>query len=289
MTLRRLISGALTLLVLANGAVALDRSPFPELRPSPESGFPSRAVIYAWGPGVAKSPRPKLRPGSGNAALPKQVVIASAGIGLTRSPRPELRPENLARKAAVRAAGVRFPPRPDVTGGGLCGVADIRGEQIAAIPAKVSGCGLSGGVKVTEVAGVRLSTPATMDCTTAKALRTWVAEAVVPTVGRLGGGVSQLKVAASYSCRPRNNVSGAKISEHGRGRAIDISAITLANGVSVTVLKGWNDPAQGKILKQLHRLACGPFGTVLGPNSDKYHKDHLHLDTARYSGGPYCR
>jgi len=34
-------------------------------------------------------------------------------------------------------------------------------------------------------------------------------------------------VAASFACRPRNNSSGARMSEHGFGNAIDFSAFTL--------------------------------------------------------------
>jgi len=39
----------------------------------------------------------------------------------------------------------------------------------------------------------------------------------------------------------------------------------------------------------MHRAACGPFGTVLGPNADRFHQDHFHFDTARHRSGPYCR
>ncbi len=37
------------------------------------------------------------------------------------------------------------------------------------------------------------------------------------------------------------------------------------------------DEAQGPILQKLHRAACGPFGTVLGPNSDRFHQNHPPL------------
>ena len=51
--------------------------------------------------------------------------------------------------------------------------------------------------------------------------------------------MAALQVAGSYICRTRNNVKGAPISEHGRGKAIDIAAIVLANGTTVTVLDDW--------------------------------------------------
>jgi hypothetical protein len=42
-------------------------------------------------------------------------------------------------------------------------------------------------------------------------------------------------------------------------------------------------------MRRAHKTACGPFGTVLGPNADRYHQDHFHFDTARYRSGSYCR
>ena len=38
------------------------------------------------------------------------------------------------------------------------------------------------------------------------------------------GNLVEMRVAAHYSCRSRNNIKGAKISEHGKGRAIAIAA-----------------------------------------------------------------
>ncbi|RMD88583.1 MAG: extensin family protein [Alphaproteobacteria bacterium] len=153
----------------------------------------------------------------------------------------------------------------------------------------MNGCGVSKPVRVVEVAGVPLTQGAIMDCTTAKALKSWVQNSVKPTVGRLGGGVASIKVIASYSCRTRNSKPGAKLSEHAKGKAVDVAAINLRNGIALTVLRGWRDEVQGPLLHRIHAGACGPFGTVLGPDADRYHQDHLHLDTASYRGGPYCR
>ena len=137
---------------------------------------------------------------------------------------------------------------------------------------------------VRSVDGVRLSTAATVDCTTAEALLTWVQEGARPAVGSRGGGLAGLEIMGSYVCRTRNNQSGAKMSEHGRGRAVDIGAVLLADGSRLSVARDWPDPA----LTAMHRAACGTFSTTLGPGSDGYHEDHLHYDTAR-GRGPYCR
>ncbi|MCB2136468.1 MAG: extensin family protein [Rhodobacteraceae bacterium] len=258
-------------------------------RPVPRPGSRAVAVLPGDGPDLPRL-RPKPRPSK--AQRPTQIVQATArthSVPLTATVRPPARPENLRRLS--QAIKYRTQPVPEATTGrkgSVCGDPEIRGTKIPPIAGAVRGCGLSEGVQVTAVSGVALSTPVSVDCTTARALKTWVETGVKPAVGRLGGGVARLQVAASYSCRPRNNQKGARISEHGRGRAIDVSAFVLANGTPITVLKGWGDGRHGKILKKARAAACGPFNTVLGPGSDHYHRDHFHLDTAR-GRGPYCR
>ncbi len=173
--------------------------------------------------------------------------------------------------------------------GRLCGVRGLEGEQIPPITSSVAGCGVEAPVRVTRVDGVDLSQGAILDCETAKALHTWVRRGVRPAVGRRGGGVSELRVAAHYVCRTRNHRPGARVSEHGRGRAIDISAIILADGSEMSVERDWHNSRHSRALRRMHRAACGTFGTTLGPGSDGMHEDHFHYDTARHRNGPYCR
>lgn len=99
----------------------------------------------------------------------------------------------------------------------------------------------------------------------------------------------EIKVAAHYACRRRNNSKTGKISEHGRGRAIDISGFELANGSEISVLRDWSAGSSSRALQRMHAEACGPFGTVLGPRANRFHLDHFHFDTARYRNGTYCR
>jgi hypothetical protein len=139
------------------------------------------------------------------------------------------------------------------------------------------------------VGGVALSTPAIIDCTTARALNAWVKDGLTPAVGNEGGGIASIRVVAHYACRTRNNQAGARLSEHANGRAIDIAGIGLRNGREITVLSGWNSTEFGQKLRRMWRDACGPFGTVLGPEANRFHRDHFHFDTARYRSGSYCR
>ncbi len=173
--------------------------------------------------------------------------------------------------------------------GGLCGRPGLAGQVIGPVSNPVDGCGSDHAIRLEAVAGIRLSQPATMDCPTARALETWVKKSAKPEVGRMGGGLSGLRVVAHYTCRTRNSQPGARISEHGRGKAIDIAALQLRDGTEIAVLDDWGQGPRGRVLRKTHKAACGPFGTVLGPNSDRHHQDHFHFDTASHRGGPYCR
>lgn len=175
-----------------------------------------------------------------------------------------------------------------VTRGAVCGDPSIQGVAIGNVPGS-GACGIKNAVEVDAVGGVLLSQPSKMNCDTARALKGWVQDDMRPAVGDTGGGVKSLKVAAHYACRTRNSRRGARLSEHAKGNAIDISAFRLADGSEISVLKDWGGGTRGRILKKLHSSACGPFGTVLGPNSDVHHRDHFHFDIANHRGGPYCR
>ncbi|MDP5364786.1 MAG: extensin family protein [Paracoccaceae bacterium] len=171
----------------------------------------------------------------------------------------------------------------------VCKDPALRGEVVGEVPGGITGCGIANAVRLHEVNGIRLSTGAVVDCPTARAFGTWVERGMMPAVGNQGGGVQSIRVAASYACRTRNHQPGARISEHGRGKAIDVSGYSLRDGTEVTLLRDWGTGRNGRALRQMHRAACGTFGTVLGPESDRFHLDHFHFDTARHRGGPYCR
>ena len=72
-------------------------------------------------------------------------------------------------------------------------------------------------------------------------------------------------------------MKGAKISEHGRANALDVRGLKLADGrtlglTDVNVDKAWREGIRAS--------ACARFSTVLGPGSDGYHEEHIHLDLA---------
>src|SRR5260221_333352 len=114
-------------------------------------------------------------------------------------------------------------------------------------------------------------------CSMAEQVAEWVREDVGPAAVELGAPLLSIADNDAYDCRPRNNIKGAQLSEHGKGNALDITAVRLRNGGVFTladqlVTKPFRD--------RIRAAACGRFMTVLGPGSDAYHNDHVHLDMA---------
>ncbi len=131
---------------------------------------------------------------------------------------------------------------------------------------------------------VTLKPHATLRCPMVPAVDHWVRTAVLPVARHyFGMDVVELQVAASYSCRPRNGITGGRLSEHGHANALDISGFLLADGRRVAVQTGWSgNVAERAFLRAVHKGACRTFTTVLGPNADAFHRDHFHLDLARH-------
>ena len=278
--------GRLFVLILACGGMALAEAPQSSVRPQPRPILQVPTLPAAEPTPATPAPvtMPKPRPPTLAPAPQAPPVLAPVLNAVPATP-PKPRPANLV--ASVATAPTAEAPAAKSTRkkgkkGSVCGDNDIRGEALSAIPAKYKGCGLDEPVRVTMVSDVALNPAATISCDTAQALKTWVETGMRPAFGNRQ--VVELKVAASYICRTRNNVKGAKISEHGRGKAIDISGFVLSDGTLWTVAGNYN-----ATLRKAHKAACGIFGTTLGPGSDGYHEDHLHFDIAHYNSGSYCR
>ncbi len=268
-----LVIGVVALSATFSNAAPLEYSLIPPERPS-------AAPVLAFASPTPSKMRPELRPVSAQVLAVAARTVDVPTFGPDTSLMPYLRPKTLEQEALFKKRKLRK--------GSVCGDIQIQGKAVGKVPGKIKACGIKDAVQVTSISGVALSRPSTMDCGTAIALNEWVDKTVIPTFKRRGP-VVELQVAAHYACRTRNNQKGARISEHGKGRAIDISGFKMADGEVVTVLNGWRkNPSQKQLIK-VWRGACGPFGTVLGPNSDRYHRDHFHLDTARHRRGAFCR
>ncbi|MFB2550606.1 extensin-like domain-containing protein [Ensifer soli] len=156
------------------------------------------------------------------------------------------------------------------------------------------GCGIDRPVTLTEIRpGVALEPKGTMRCETALELARWTDEFVIPA-GRAalpGDTLVAVEQASTYVCRLRNGASTGKISEHARGNAVDIAGFRFASGKTIGIEKRREDATlAGAFQRSVSATACLRFTTVLDPESDAAHEDHLHLDVlARRNGYRYCR
>jgi hypothetical protein len=179
-------------------------------------------------------------------------------------PAPNLPTACQLRLTPDRAA---FESLGEISGPGECG-----GRDIVSLQRVVAKNG----------APIDISPPATLRCETAEAIVTWVREDLVAQAAALGAGLAAVENFDSFECRGQNRVVGAKLSEHGKANALDIRAFRLKNGQVVQP----TDPTAPKEFRlAMKTSACARFMTVLGPGSDGYHEDHIHVDLAERNGG----
>jgi hypothetical protein len=171
-------------------------------------------------------------------------------------------PEPSACRLALTETVAIAPSIPPITGPGGCG-----GEDLVRLEAVV----LSSGQRVA------VKPPAILRCPMAAAVADWIRSDMAPLAAGLGTTVSELDNFDSFECRGRNRVKGAKLSEHGRANALDVRGLKLANGTMLSLTaRGVARDLREKVLATV----CARFTTVLGPGSDWYHEDHIHLDLA---------
>jgi hypothetical protein len=158
-------------------------------------------------------------------------------------------------------------PLPPIIGPGECGAVDVVRLDAIVLP---------------DHTKVAVTPPATLRCVMAEAVVHWVREEVAPAAGQLRAPLRGLENYDSFECRGRNRVAGAKISEHGYANALDVKSLKLADGTLI----GPTDVTVEKAFREsLRQSACARFKTVLGPGSDGYHENHIHVDLAERPNG----
>jgi hypothetical protein len=131
----------------------------------------------------------------------------------------------------------------------------------------------------TEVA---VEPPATLRCEMADAIVSFVRDDLAPAAASMGAPLSAIENYDSYDCRGRNRVAGAKLSEHGLANALDIRSVRLKDG---RVVRLADSGAPWEFRVAMKAAVCNRFATVLGPGSDGYHEDHIHIDRVERRGG----
>ena len=278
-----MVTAAVVLLMLgvpAEPAAAAKAGVWP---PGPWSGLfgesrpkkPRRAVLAvplpkprpAEAPHAEAESRPESKPEPNRAETDKPEPdraepekSAPAGIGKAAEQAAPAPPPPSACRLALTEAIAIAPSIPDIKGAGGCGGEDLVRLEAVVLPDKRR---------------VSVKPAAILRCAMASAISDWIRTDMAPLAASLGTTISELDNFDSFECRGRNRVVGARLSEHGRANALDIRAIKLANGRSISL----TDRSVPRETREsvLHSM-CARFPTVLGPGSDWYHEDHIHLD-----------
>ena len=207
----------------------------------------------------ASVPLPKPRPAEAPAGKPEGTAAGrEAPAGADKlAPTP---PQPSACRLALTEAIAIAPSIPDIHGPGGCGGEDLVRLEAVVLPDKHQ---------------VAVKPAAILRCAMASAIADWIRTDMAPVAKSLGTAITELDNFDSFECRGRNRIVGAELSEHGRANALDVRALKLANGQSISL----TDRTVPRDLREtvLHSV-CARFSTVLGPGSDSYHEDHIHLD-----------
>jgi len=170
-----------------------------------------------------------------------------------------------------------------------------RGANFTPLPDRFYGAGCSTVGTVTlaalqgDAAHFQLSNLGPVSCPLAETLAAWARFGVDRAARQiLGSPIRSIETMGSYSCR---NVAGSgRRSAHSTGEAIDVSGFVLEDGRRVTVRVGWNGGTEREreFLRVVQQSACKRFGTVLGPDYNAAHYDHLHVEGV-IATKSYCR
>jgi hypothetical protein len=210
----------------------------------------------------ANIPLPKPRPAEAPAADSESSPVANgesrsdkrAEPAAASAPQPSACREALTEEIAIA------PSIPDIHDAGGCGGTDLVRLEAIVLPDKQR---------------VAVTPPATLRCSMASEIADWVRTDIAPIMSKLGSEVRGLDNYDSYECRGFNGVRGAHLSEHGHANALDVHAFKLADGRSIALT---DRTVPREVRESVLHSVCARFTTVLGPDSDWYHEDHIHLD-----------
>ena len=172
------------------------------------------------------------------------------------------------------------------------------GIEYTVLPARRDGtnCGYDNGVRLTRGGARQIALrPADVgvSCPVAAGLAMWEWDVIQPAAQAIyGSRVVGIDHFGSYNCRRIYGRDSGSWSEHATANALDIAAFRLANGTRVSVAADWQgDDADSRFLRRARDGACRLYATVLSPDYNAAHHDHLHLDQAARGalGGRACR
>lgn len=150
-------------------------------------------------------------------------------------------------------------------------------------------CHIRPQVVLSGTAAARLQ-PLNTRCQTALRLAAWDRYGIQPAAqAHFGIGVREIRHLSSYNCRSMRTTSGraARMSTHATADAIDITGFTLMDGRQVSLIDHWTaQDARSAFLRDIRDSSCRWFRVTLGPDYNRLHADHFHL---QHTGWGLCR
>lgn len=260
------------------------------------------AALGACG-GIIPAAGPSGSAGAGGAVSPEAIRIGT-GADYPRAARGDARADadsaNRGRAPArysqrqpqrIGSLAQSYAPNPaDSTCLAELGAAGARFVPIADTYA-APGCNKLGTVQLSALAGdaslFDISNIGPVKCKTAAAFSGWARYGVDRAARKLlGSPLARIETMGSYSCR---TVAGtSRLSGHATANAIDVAGFILEDGRRVSLKADWHGgtPAEREFLRVVFKSACKRFGTVLGPDYDRAHADHFHLEGSETE---FCR
>ena len=166
---------------------------------------------------------------------------------------------------------------------GLLATADLRHTPVADRD-NGGGCFFKDAIQIAGT-GVSYGSSVIVTCRMAVAMAMFERHVLQPAAqAHFQQPVVGLQHFGSYACRNVYSHKTGRLSEHAWANAIDIAAFRLRDGKVVTVARDWEGTTpSSSFLRDVRAGACRFFKVVLSPDYNAAHRDHFHLDLARYS------
>ncbi|MEL7276752.1 MAG: extensin family protein [Pseudomonadota bacterium] len=171
-------------------------------------------------------------------------------------------------RAVLTEAGAGFETLPDREESAVCHIRDR--------------------VRLARIGEVRIR-PLDTRCQIALRLAMWTEHGLRPAADELGMALDGIEHLSSFSCRRIRSPQGdsGRMSLHATADAVDIAGFRLADGARIRLIEDWDgDAARRAFLRAARSTACDWFPTVLGPDYNRLHADHFHL---QHRGWGTCR
>ena len=185
---------------------------------------------------TSRQHRTKLKPDQNEPTTSRKDTARTAIAIVKNVPLPRPRPPAWSEPHSfAEAAGPDFNTADVTSGPSDCN------EQLATIAViellpRLIGPGDCGGrdmvrldaVVLPDHRRVEIKPTAVLRCAMAESFAGWVRDEASAHTAPLGAALRGIETYGSYDCRGRNGVIDAKLSEHGKGNAIDVRALVLA-------------------------------------------------------------